>query len=122
MNSLYKVLAIGVMLLHLAVVLVIMFGWLLPQFWFVYGACLFGSAISYVLQRKCVLTQVENYYRQKAGMSVVTRTFLGHWAEVMFGSYTPSDQWVVRIAVTFFIISIPVYLCTLYQFRLSFLL
>lgn len=114
MNWVYRSLAEFTMLLHLAVVFVIVFGWLYPPVALLYGVCLFGSTISYVFQRKCVLTQIENYFRRKAGLTAVPRTFLGYWVEVILGKHTPSDKWVVRIAVTFFAISIPIYFYNLY--------
>ena len=121
MRFLYQILARLTLLLHLAVVCVIGFGWLFPKLYLVYGVCLLGSTISFLYQRRCVLTQIENYFRKKAALSLIPRTFLGYWAEAILGRHTPSDIWVVRFAVTFFLISLPVYFYNLYQIQFSFL-
>lgn len=60
-----KILANAIFLIHLIFVLIIIFGWLVPELWPVYITLLVGSLISELVLNYCVLSKWEFDLRKK---------------------------------------------------------
>jgi hypothetical protein len=65
MKLLYQLSADAIWLLHLFVVILVLFGWLVPSLWYVYMAVLAGALLSELLLSYCFLSRWEFDLRKK---------------------------------------------------------
>jgi len=65
MRFLYRFAADFIWIVHFFVVVIVLFGWLVPSFWFVYIAVVTGALISELLLNYCFLSKWEFDLRKK---------------------------------------------------------
>lgn len=61
----YRVLADCMFFLHLAVICIVLFGWLFPEIFYLYVALLVAVLASNLFLRACVLSDIEFFLRKK---------------------------------------------------------
>jgi hypothetical protein len=70
MKFLYRFAADCIWTIHLLVVILILFGWLMPSLWYLYIVALIGALISELLLSYCFLSKWEFYLRKKYNPTV----------------------------------------------------
>ena len=98
---------------HVLVVLIILFGWLWPEYWYVYGVCLIGGAVSIAWKQRCILTDITHHLRSRAGQTFEMRPFLPYWAQKVLGQDAISSTLILRLAVIFYLVTVPLFLYNL---------
>lgn len=107
-RSVFKFLVHALTLVHLGLIFIILFGWLLPQLWWLYGFSLIATALSWLVFDRCILVDVEYWLRKQGGMSLdhkeslFTATFLGH----LFGREVLSEKMIRVLGVSILSVSI----------------
>lgn len=65
MKLIYRISADAIWLIHFLVVVLVLFGWLVPSLWYVYMAVLAGALLSELLLNYCFLSKWEFDLRKK---------------------------------------------------------
>ncbi len=65
MRLLYRIGADAIWLIHFLVVVLVLFGWLVPSLWYPYMIVLIGTLISEIIWRYCILSKWEFNLRKK---------------------------------------------------------
>lgn len=95
--------------LHVGIVVVILTGWLFPKITYLYGLCLIGTALSWLLFKRCVLVDVEHALKNLFNLSIAhhDKSFTATFINRMIGRTVLSDKTVIVIGVVVMTISIP---------------
>ena len=96
MTHIWRILAELIVVLHGLLVVLIVCGWLVPELYYWYGAGLIGTASSWLLVQRCVLVDLEYYFRGKTGKYIrpLQSSFLAYWGEYLLGEKAPSDHFI----------------------------
>ena len=70
MKYLYRTGADAIWLIHFLVVSLVLFGWLVPSFWYVYMVVLTGTLISELIWSYCILSKWEFDLRKRLNPSI----------------------------------------------------
>ncbi len=99
----YHTLANAVVVLHVGVILLCLFGWVAPVLDKVYFTVLLVTTISELSFGYCILTKVEAALRQQAGDTALPQTgFLAHYLEQLTGK--PFSPRLIGILVQVFLV------------------
>lgn len=102
--------------LHFIVLVLVLFGWLWPGAWWLYGAVLFGVMGSWIFLGRCVLMDAENYFRLRSHLKTIPEgVFFGYWGARLFGDRPPSVGLVKLLGGTLLLVSSGVWI---YKFLL----
>ncbi len=101
MKVIYKIGADTIWLVHFAVVLVVLFGWLIESLWFLYMAVLLGFLTSILTFGYCILSKWEYNLRKKIDPELVYDfTYTSYYTyQLTRGSL--SNIFIVRTATIF---------------------
>ena len=97
-----RVLAELIFLIHTALVLILVLGWLLsPPYYYVYLAVLFVTFVTQLIWRYCLLTTWEFYFRRLYDPSIgPTPYYLTYYSHKMFPGLV-SETLVDRLSLVF---------------------
>lgn len=106
--SFYRIGADTIWLIHFGVVCIALFGWLLPQIWFLYLAVLVGTLISTSTLGYCVLSKWEFDLRKKLNPTLVyDYMYSSYYTYRLTGGYI-SNAFLARGGVVFAALSLAI--------------
>ncbi len=87
--------------IHLALIFIILMGWLFPQLFYLYGFCLVTTALSWIFFNRCILVDVEQWLKRLIGIEMTHKenSFTGTFINSMAGRELISDR-LIRILGT----------------------
>lgn len=116
MHFVGKILIAFFTIIHIGIVVVILTGWLFKEISYLYGACLIGTALSWLILKRCVLVDVEHYLRTFFNLKTEhqDKSFTATFVNRLFGKPILSDKLVVVLGVLIMSVSIPHWLYTIF--------
>ena len=83
--------------LHIVVVFLIIFGWYFETLHWLYFVALLLTAVSWLIYKRCILVDVEFYFRNKIGIYKEKNhgSFLTYYGYKLFKEQIPSDTFML---------------------------
>jgi len=96
-----RILADGIFLLHSIVAFTVLFGWIWPQFWYLYMATLAVAFISEWYLGCCFLSKWEFYLRKAMNKKIKYEYNFTAYYVYLFTGRTPNLHFIKRAALIF---------------------
>lgn len=109
MSTIGNIIIVALTFLHVGIVITILFGWLFPEITIVYGLCLIGTALSWLLFKRCILVDIEVKIRKIFDLDIPDhkKSFTATFVNRLIGLPVLSDATVIVVGVVVMVISIP---------------
>jgi len=98
-----RLLAAIIFFLHFAVVLIVLFGWMIPSLWYPYMAVLAGTLLSDLVFGYCILSKWEFDLRKKIDPSIDYNYRWTSYYTYRFTQHRVSDTFILRVSTVFLV-------------------
>lgn len=106
MKFLYKIIANVIFVLHLGVVLIVLFGWAIPDFWYVYMGTLVTTLLSDLIFGYCILSKWEFDIRRKINPRIDYDYTWATYYTYRFTNHRLSNETYRKLAIVFLVVSL----------------
>ncbi len=116
MKPVYRFFALAVVIFHVFIIFLVLLGWAIPVLYYWHGIAVIGTVFSRIVIRRCILIDVEYYFKQKYASQQKPKvcSFTVSLLRRVFGEKSITNRFVVIwsdifIIITFFAFSISLF-------------